>query len=247
MEPPPPPPHDPTDPTLRREPPHYPPAAVEETVEVPPPPPPAPPPPRPFWPWLLGLLILVLAGLLLLWLLSRNDNNKPATATVPSVVGLPQQAATGRLRAAGFNVQIRLVPSRRPKGVVISQAPQAGAILSRGSTVALSVSGGPPKTGVPDVVGLRAAEAVSKLDAAGLKVEQKTVASSKPAGTVVAQRPAAGEQAARGTTVVLEVSKGPQRVAVPDVAGEKAADAGSTWWLRTRPPGRRRRRARRCA
>jgi serine/threonine-protein kinase len=200
---------------------------------VPPPGPPVeePPPSRAIWPWLLLLLVLVLLGLGLLILVTHRDHNKstaPSTKSVPSVVGLTKAAASARLTQLGFTVQVRLAPSARPKDVVIAQAPQAGATLSRGGVVALNVSNGPPKQGVPSVVGLKVSVAIARLRAAHLDAQQKIVFARSAPGTVVKQTPAPGAEVKKGAPVLLEVSKGPQRVTVPTVVGRKRDDAVAT-------------------
>jgi serine/threonine-protein kinase len=195
---------------------------------VAPPPVEEPPPSRAIWPWLLLLLVLVLLGLGLLILVTHRDHNKstaPTTKSVPSVVGLTKAAASTRLTRLGFTVQVRLAPSARPKDVVIAQAPQAGATLSRGGVVALNVSNGPPKQGVPSVVGLKVSVAIARLRAAHLDFRQKIVFARAAPGTVVKQTPAPGAEVKKGAPVLLEVSKGPQRVTVPTVVGRKRDDA----------------------
>jgi serine/threonine-protein kinase len=221
--PPPPPPPGPGDPTepLPVEP------LLEPPLEPPPPPlPPEPPPGRAIWPWLLLLLLLVLVGLGALLFVTHHGHKKHATTkAVPAVVGLTKQAATTRLKQSGFVVQIRPVASSKPKDVVVAQAPQPGAKLSPGGLVALTVSAGPPKQGVPDVVGLKVSEAITRLRAAHLDSRQKIVFAREAPGTVVKQTPAAGATVKKGSPVLLEVSKGPQKVAVPAVVGQKRADA----------------------
>jgi beta-lactam-binding protein with PASTA domain len=200
--------------------------------DVPPPDPfgPEPPPDRHLWPWLLALAIVVLGGLAALIIFTTRDDHKKtvtvaATPTVPSVVSLPKAVAVKRVTGAGFNAQIRLTPSSTRKGMVVAQAPDGGTRLSQGGTVALTVSAGKPKLGVPDVVGLPVAKAVKKLKAAGLGWNQRVVFASAPPGRVTAQQPAAGTGAKKGSTVVLTVSKGPQRVPVPNVVGRRRDDA----------------------
>src|SRR5919206_2389170 len=168
--------------------------------DVPPPDPygPEPPPERDVWPWLLALGILVLGGLAALIFFTTRDHHKKhtvtvaATRTVPSVVSLTKAVAVKRVTGAGFNAQIRFTPSSSKKGMVIAQAPEGGARLSQGGTVALTVSAGKPKLGVPDVVGLPVAKAVKKLKAAGLGFNQRVVFASARPGRITAQRPAAG-------------------------------------------------------
>jgi beta-lactam-binding protein with PASTA domain len=201
--------------------------------DVPPPDPygPEPSPERHVWPWLLALGILVLGGLAALILFTTRDHHKKhtttvvATPTVPTVVSLPKAVAVKRVTGAGFNAQVRFTPSSTKKGSVVAQAPEGGARLSQGGTVALTVSAGKPKLGVPNVVGLPVAAAVKKLEAAGLGFNQQVVFASAPPGRVTAQRPAAGAAVKKGATVALTVSKGPQRVVVPNVVGRRRDDA----------------------
>jgi beta-lactam-binding protein with PASTA domain len=201
--------------------------------DVPPPDPyePEPPAERHVWPWLLALAIVVLGGLAALIIYATRDHNKKhtvtvaATRTVPSVVNLSKAIAVKRVTGAGFNAQIRVVPSSTEKGMVVAQAPEGGARLSQGGTVALTVSAGKPKLGAPNVVGLPVATAVKKLKAAGLGWNQRVVFASAPPGRVTTQKPAAGAAVKKGSTVALQVSKGPQRVAVPNVVGRRRDDA----------------------
>jgi len=173
----------------------------------------------------------VLGGLAALIFFTTRDHHKKhtttvvATRSVPSVVRLSKAIAVQRVTGAGFNAQIRLTPSSTKKGVVVAQAPQGGARLSQGGTVALTVSAGKPKLGVPNVVGLPIATAVKKLKAAGLVWNQRVVFASAPPGRVTSERPAAGAAVKKGATIALEVSKGPQRIAVPNVVGRTRDDA----------------------
>jgi serine/threonine-protein kinase len=87
------------------------------------------------------------------------------------------------------------------------------------------------KVSVPDLVGMTEAGATKALDQAGLKAgEVVTVQSDTgPAGTVIAQDPAAGKEVAKGEGVALTISSGPSpspppSASVPDVVGD-AQDA----------------------
>jgi len=159
--------------------------------------------------------------------------------TVPDVVGQQSSDAVAALRGAGLVASIFKVPSTQPKGTVVAQKPTAGAKVARGSKVRINVSNGsstpaPTTTGttttsapatvsVPNVVGLQQAAAQRRLHDAGLSSRVSYVASAKPAGQVVAENPAAGTQAKRGSRVRLNVSLGPNGTAtkpVPDVIGQ---------------------------
>jgi beta-lactam-binding protein with PASTA domain len=70
----------------------------------------------------------------------------PATATVPSVIGLPSATASSNLRAAGFSPVAETAYNSATPGTVFAQTPNAGTSLARGSTVRYSVSLGPQPT-----------------------------------------------------------------------------------------------------
>jgi serine/threonine-protein kinase len=146
----------------------------------------------------------------------------PAAVETPAVVGRTASAASEALREAGLEVRIALVESSERRGTVVGQAPSAGTEVADGSTVQLEVAkarAAPPRIEVPDVLGVPAAEARSRLRAAGLRVRSVGVVSEEPAGTVLEQSPRAGAEVEKGASVRLTVSTGPAEVDVPDVTG----------------------------
>ena len=194
-------------------------AIVEEEVA----PPPGPPPRPLIWPWLLLLLALVIGGLVAAWFLTRDDGGKGAsTVNVPNVVRLKQREAVVRLNRRGLIARTVTRPSSSEPGVVVAQDPNPGADLVRHSVVTLTVSAVQTKA-VPDVVGRRAASAVSELRGQGFRVQEVGVVSKKPAGTVLAQTPLSGSRVAGGSTVTIRVSRG--LVTVPDTVGQSSDDA----------------------
>jgi len=73
---------------------------------------------------------------------------------------------------------------------------------------------------VPDVVGMSSSAAVATLESAGFRASVSHDYGSAPAGTVMSQSPAAGAQAARGSTVSVVVCDGPRPSSVvPGVVG----------------------------
>ena len=78
----------------------------------------------------------------------------------------------------------------------------------------------PASTPVPNVTGLPDTQATTQLTARGFKAQVQRRASTRPQGIVFAQQPAAGVTAVKGTTVILSVSSGVQRVTVPAVVGQ---------------------------
>lgn len=64
------------------------------------------------------------------------------------------------------------------------------------------------------------------LGAEGLKATRaESFHDTFPPGKVIGTRPAAGQKAARDSMVTIVVSKGPDLVAVPNVAGQSVPDA----------------------
>ena len=67
----------------------------------------------------------------------------PNFVSVPAVEGLPITAAESGLREMGLDVSQKGVWSKEAEGVILSQDPPAGSIVSEGSVVTLIVSNGP--------------------------------------------------------------------------------------------------------
>ena len=146
---------------------------------------------------------------------------------VPDVTSLPLQQAQERLTSAGFKTEVTRVASSRPKDVVIEQSPVAGVTAVGGTTVTLVVSNGAKPVVVPQVVGQTQGSAVNALTAVGLEPELHNVASGRPAGTVIAQKPPAGKEVDKGSKVTLNVSTGtgPATTTTTTTGGSSTASA----------------------
>jgi serine/threonine-protein kinase len=106
--------------------------------------------------------------------------------------------------------------------------PAAGTKVDRNSAVTITVATEPP-VDVPDVRGQDQVQAQTILQNAGFQVSVQPVPSNEvAAGKVVATDPAGGTKAPKGTTIVVQVSQGPQSVAIPSVIGQPAGNAGAT-------------------
>jgi serine/threonine-protein kinase len=185
---------------------------------------------RPFWPWLLALLLLVAAGFAG-WVAYEaiEDQLESELVAVPNLIGLEEILAVNRLRDRDLIADVKRERHEEvPRGKVISQDPSPGDRVARDNKVLLRVSEGPPTTKVPDVKGRSATDAVATLKDAGLEANVQPVPSREPEGTIVAQNPKAGATVRLGTEVRINASSGPQLVAVPPVVGERYEDALST-------------------
>jgi beta-lactam-binding protein with PASTA domain len=154
----------------------------------------------------------------------------PPPVPVPDVVGQTQTDA-GALIAAGSLVVGTVTEEYSatiPLGVVISQSPAPGTMVSPGTAVEMTVSAGPEPVNVPNVVGETETAAGTLIVGADLVVGTITQAFSSTIalGSVVSQLPAAGTMVLPGTVVALVVSLGPPPpVTVPDVVGMMQTDA----------------------
>ena len=96
------------------------------------------------------------------------------------------------------------------------------------TTTAVRTRAPAARVSVPRLVGLPTPTALKRLRQLGLIGATHNVFSDKPRNVVVAQTPGSSRKLTKGDTVLLNVSKGPQAVAVPDVVGQTVADALST-------------------
>lgn len=146
---------------------------------------------------------------------------------MPDAVGRPEAEALAPLQEAGVDVTVERTASEKvAEGLVISQDPGPGVVLSGEDEATLVVSDGPEPRPVPDVAGRSVAGASFTLGALGLGVGRVELvdAGDVPEGAVISVDPPAGTVVERDTAVVLRVSAGPAPVAVPQVVGA-AADA----------------------
>jgi beta-lactam-binding protein with PASTA domain/predicted Ser/Thr protein kinase len=182
------------------------------------------PPPRrrAIWPWLLALVLLAGAAIAGWYVYEQVQDqlNTSKPIAVPYVVGIREPQASAKVRAAGLTPVIsRHFSTSQPETYAYDQDPKAGNRIDKGNQVTVFVSEGPPKTTVPDEKGKSSLEAVQDLNDAHLRARVVQIPSNEPADTVLAQDPRAGTKVKQGTTVRINVSKGPQPVTVPDVTG----------------------------
>ena len=161
--------------------------------------------------------------------------------TVPDVTNYLQADAEQQLKNLGVSVLVtQAVEPTVASGSVIRTDPAAGSQVAAGSTVVVYVSRPQVSTTakVPSLVGLSSVN-----DARTLLVQNKLGLGStteqysdKPAGTIIAQNPAAGSTVKVNSRVSVTVSAGPEPE--PEVPEEPASSAESSasasssgdWW-----------------
>jgi len=136
---------------------------------------------------------------------------------VPNLVGIGRDEAVARLSDVNLLANVVQVNSAKEPDTVLATAPKGGETVVEGTTVRVNVSDGPQLVPVPNVVGLAYASAESQLQGVGFAVARENVESNEAEDLVVGQTPSGESQAAKGATVTLQVSEGPQTSTVPDV------------------------------
>ena len=149
----------------------------------------------------------------------------PPKTDVPSVVGEKLDQALADLQKANLKGHSIEVDSNQPQGEIVSQRPTAGASVVQGSTITLRTSKGPKPVAVPNVIGSSFESANSTLLGRGFAVSRTDVKSGQPKDTVIGMDPAPGTYQPPGTTIHLQVSKGPTTSTVPDVTSLSQSDA----------------------
>jgi serine/threonine-protein kinase len=181
-------------------------------------------------PWLLALLLVVaaLVGGWFAWQALQDQLAATKPVAVPEVEGLPEQLAVTNIREAGLQPNVVRESNEEVKaGVVVEQEPQPGDKIEKGNFVTIRVSTGKPKVAVPNVVGRSRDDAVAALADADLKANVVAVNSTEEVDQVLAQGVKAGTEVVVGTTVRINVSKGPKPITVPNVVGSPFESAQS--------------------
>jgi len=143
-----------------------------------------------------------------------NISKGPGNGQVPDVTGMAEKDAVELLEASGFKVgDITPGPSDVEKGKVYDQSPRGNTTAKEGSTVDLMVSDGTKeKVAMPYLVGKDIDDAKDLLAEDGLKLGKVNYESSNTyaENEVIWQQYSAGEEVAKGTSVQLTVSTGPE-------------------------------------
>jgi serine/threonine-protein kinase len=114
-----------------------------------------------------------------------------------------------------------------PAGLVAATEPGPGERILRDEPIELTVSLGPERYEVPELVGLTREEAEQALADAniGLGEVEEAFDEEVAKNVVISQGVAAGELVRRDATVSLTISKGRETIAIEDFTGRPAAEA----------------------
>ena len=146
----------------------------------------------------------------------------PKQLKVPEVSGLSAEAAKKLLTDSGFVVgSSKNFFGEAPEGQVLELSTPAGAILNQGSVLDLRISLGP----LPEVAGLSAEQARALVATVAIEIEEvevfnNQVPQGQAVGLVISEDPLPENGKA-----ILEISKGPEIVIMPNTVGETIAAA----------------------
>jgi serine/threonine-protein kinase len=135
-----------------------------------------------------------------------------AKVAVPSVIGASVDKANSLLTPLGLKSEVieRVYSEEDPEGLIIAQNPVGGDKTEPNGTVNLTVSKGPERYTVPQLVGLTPEAAVNAI--AKLPLVTGTITevfdSEIPKGFVISADPAPGTKVRRDAAIKLLVSKG---------------------------------------
>ena len=188
---------------------------------------------RPPVAWIWGgiaITTVIIIGVMV-WVLSltQTDIGSALAIEVPDVQNQTWEDGSAQL------ISEKLVPEKVEEssdtiaeGTILRTEPNAGASVSPQAHVQVFVSSGPPKSPVPQLVGLTREAAEAKLIDVGFTLGEITQSHSPniAAGVVMGSTPAAPDEATLGTAVNLVLSDG--IVTIPDVTGKSIAEATNT-------------------
>ena len=130
---------------------------------------------------------------------------------VPNLAGMTGDQAKQALEAAGFKASEGTAQHSDavPANQIVSQDPEAGQMIDRGSTVTYVLSLGAETFEVPDVVHQGEGAATAALSNAGFNVEVSYANDNEiEQGLVISQSPHAGEKLPKGATISIVISAG---------------------------------------
>jgi serine/threonine-protein kinase len=180
------------------------------------------------WRWALAALLLLAAVAAGLWYFTMGPGSP---TVVPVVAGKTYEQAARELTTAHLNAKrVDAFDEKVAKGTVISGSPGPGAEVGRSTTVTLTVSKGPERYTVPELVGSTQTEAKARLEETRLALGKTSEAFDEkvPAGQIVSTTPKAGTAVKRGAAVSIVVSKGREPIQVQDFTGKPADQAVAT-------------------
>ena len=177
-------------------------------------------------------VVIVIAGVIgfgamMGWFSGSSDEIK-----VPDFAGKTLEEAQAEAEELGLKIEEgdEVYSPDQEKGLITSQSPSAGSMVSEGRVITVNISLGKKDGVVPRIIDMDYKAAEEYLQSFGFELGiVKTVTSTKPEGVIVSQSIDAGTTADSGTKIDVEISdgKGKEMVQVPSVVGKGVDTAKS--------------------
>ncbi|GLY20651.1 Stk1 family PASTA domain-containing Ser/Thr kinase [Micromonospora sp. NBRC 101691] len=147
----------------------------------------------------------------------------------PALVSLTKAEAEAQVSRAGLSLTYAepRYDAKVPRDSVLTQDPPSADRIVRGGTITLTLSLGPDRLPVPDVVGKEYELAEADLRHLGLEVVKGKARydDNLPAGVVLDTDPKAGAEVNVGAKVTVVLSRGRAPITVPNLVGKSVTDA----------------------
>lgn len=173
----------------------------------------------------VGIIFLIIFDKAIMpWYVSAEE------VVVPDFVGQTKESAIQALKDLGLKPieQGPKYDENIPKDHIIFQTPKPGSTVKVGRRIYLYISGGDPLIKMPSLLGKTVRDAKITVERLGLVIDTLlNVRSEFPAKTVVEQSINEGEFLAKGDSVTLKISIGPQvgMVRVPNLISKSLSEA----------------------
>ena len=161
-------------------------------------------------------------------LVKLNISKGKERIVIPSLVGLTPDVAIQKLADLGLKAgdTTEIFSALAEKGFVVGTDPKDASEVKRNSIVNILVSKGVEQVSLISYAGKGGEEALSELTDAGFDVSPAYKFSDTILpGFVISQEPDSAAQINKGSKVVLNISKGPEFVYIPNVISKSANQA----------------------
>ena len=153
----------------------------------------------------------------------------PELVSMPYVIGLTAEDAVASLDTISTKFTVIYEEDYSEEytaGQIMKQYPNSGASISKSMTITLTVSSGPEPVKLPNVYNLSLSEAKETLTSKGYSTVIEYQSSSMvAAGCVISTLPERFEIVEQGSRIVLYVSTGSEKKAVPSLLGKTVEEA----------------------
>lgn len=172
--------------------------------------------PHPLVSCMMPLIVVLAAMALALLGFGIWQRSLPGNVNIPNVAGVPVETAQRRLEDLGLKVEVakdRKYDEKIPSGAVITTMPPSGRMVKQQRLIRLLISDGSAYTKIPDIEGATLDTAYEQLRKLDLVVTNETAVydDEVPFNCIISISPKTGMRVARGSTVKLVISKGPER------------------------------------